>query len=153
MKQQETIPFWETKTLEELNPQEWEALCDGCGLCCLNRLQDEEDDNAPIYLTRVACHCYDINAAQCSDYHNRFERVDGCMGLTIDRVAEYDWLPETCAYRLRHHGKALPSWHPLITKDRHSVRPYGMHALDPVLETETIDLEDYIVEESVFKSF
>ena len=149
MKQHETAPFWETKTLEELNPQEWEALCDGCGLCCLNRLQDEDDDQAPIYLTRVACHCYDIGAGQCSDYANRFTRVEGCMRLTPERAAEYTWLPETCAYRLRHEGKMLPLWHPLITKDPHSVRPYGMYALDPVLESEDIELEDYIVDEFI----
>lgn len=149
MKHYETAPFWETKTLEELTQQEWEALCDGCGLCCLNRLQDEDDDTAPIYLTRVACHCYDIKAGQCSDYANRHERVEGCMRLTPERAAEYTWLPDTCAYRLRHQGKPLPAWHPLITKDPHSVRPYGMHALDPVLENEDIELEDYIVDESI----
>ncbi|MDD2781434.1 YcgN family cysteine cluster protein [Sulfuricurvum sp.] len=146
MKQYETAPFWETKTLEELNAYEWEALCDGCGLCCLNRLQDEDDDTAPIYLTRVACHCYDIGAGGCSDYANRFERVEGCMRLTAERAAEYTWLPETCAYRLRQQGRALPSWHPLISKDPHSVRPHGMHALNPILESEDIDLEDYIVD-------
>lgn len=144
-----TAPFWENKKLEELNPAEWEALCDGCGLCCLHRLQDEEDDDAPIYLTRVACRCYDINAGCCSDYEHRFEKVEGCMGLTIDRVAEYDWLPETCAYRLRYLGKPLPSWHPLLSKDPRSVRAYGMHALNPVLESETIDLEDYLVDEAL----
>jgi len=146
MKQQETAPFWETKTLEELNPQEWEALCDGCGLCCLNRLQDEDDDNAPIYLTRVACHCYDINGGQCSDYVNRFDRVEGCMRLTAERAAEYTWLPETCAYRLRHQGKPLPAWHPLISGDPTSVHPYGMHALNPILENDDIELEDYIID-------
>lgn len=147
MKQHETNPFWETKTLEELTPQEWEALCDGCGLCCLNRLQDEDDDHAPIYLTRVACHCYDIKAERCSDYANRHERVEGCMRLTIERVAEFDWLPETCAYRLRYAQKPLPSWHPLITKDPQSVRAHGMYALNPVLDSEEIELEDYIIEE------
>ncbi|MFY9142367.1 YcgN family cysteine cluster protein [Sulfuricurvum sp.] len=149
MKQDETAPFWETKTLKELTPAEWEALCDGCGLCCLNRLQDEDDDTAPIYLTRVACHCYDINAGQCSDYANRFEKVEGCMRLTPERAGEYTWLPETCAYRLRHEGKKLPDWHPLITKDRTTVRPYGMHALNPILENDNIDLEDYIVDEFI----
>jgi uncharacterized cysteine cluster protein YcgN (CxxCxxCC family) len=138
-------PFWETKTLQELTPYEWEALCDGCGLCCLNRIQDEDDDE--IYLTRVACHCYDINAGQCSDYENRHERVEGCMRLTIDRVAEYDWLPATCAYRLRYELKPLPLWHPLITKDPHSVRAHGMYALNPVLDDDFIDLEEYVVDE------
>ncbi|MBV5321278.1 MAG: YcgN family cysteine cluster protein [Sulfuricurvum sp.] len=145
MKNIETAPFWETKTLEELTPSEWEALCDGCGLCCLHRIQDEDDD--AIYLTRVACHCYDIEGRVCSDYANRHERVEGCMKLTLERVGEFDWLPETCAYRLRHHGKPIPSWHPLITNNPVSVHPYGMHALDPVLENDELDLEDYIVDE------
>lgn len=144
MKQHDTNPFWETKTLEELTPQEWEALCDGCGLCCLHRIQDEDDDE--IYLTRVACHCYDIAGRACSDYANRHERVEGCMKLTLERVAEFDWLPETCAYRLRRELKPLPAWHPLITKNPASVHPFGMHALNPVLENDEIDLEDYIVD-------
>jgi len=147
MKNTEIAPFWETKTLEELTDQEWEALCDGCGLCCLNRLQDADDDEAPIYLTRVACHCYDLRAQRCSDYANRHERVEGCMRLTVERVAEYDWLPETCAYRLRYARKPLPSWHPLITKDPGSVRAHGMYALNPVLDNEELELEDYIIEE------
>lgn len=147
MKQNETTPFWETKTLQELTQSEWESLCDGCGLCCLNRLQDEDDDTAPIYLTRVACHCYDIKAGQCSDYANRHERVEGCMRLTVERAAEYTWLPETCSYRLCSEGKPLPSWHPLITKDPQSVRPYGMYALNPILESDDIELEDYIIDD------
>lgn len=153
MKNTETAPFWETKRLEELTPREWEALCDGCGLCCLNRLQDEEDDTAPIYLTRVACHCYDIPGGQCSDYANRHERVEGCMRLTVERVGEYEWLPETCAYRLRYQEKPLPAWHPLITKDPRSARPYGMYALHPVLDNDDIELEDYIVDEPDFNLF
>ncbi|HEX5329795.1 YcgN family cysteine cluster protein [Sulfuricurvum sp.] len=140
----ETAPFWETKTLEELTQSEWEALCDGCGLCCLHRIQDEDDD--AIYLTRVACHCYDIAAHACSDYANRHERVEGCMKLTLERVEEFDWLPESCAYRLRHQGRAIPSWHPLITKDPATVHPHGMHALNPILEKDEIDLEDYIID-------
>lgn len=152
MKQDNIAPFWETKTLEELTPQEWELLCDGCGLCCLNRLQDIDDNEAPIFLTRVACHCYDLDAGGCSDYANRFKKVEGCMGLSVERVAEYDWLPQTCAYRLRHEGKPLPSWHPLITKDRNTVRPHGMHALNPILESEEIELEDYIVDELISDS-
>lgn len=136
-------PFWETKTLEELTQIEWEALCDGCGLCCLHRIQDEEDDT--IYLTRVACHCYDIEGHSCSDYLNRHEKVEGCLKLTLERVVEFDWLPQTCAYRLRHHGKPIPAWHPLITKDPASVLPYGMHALNPIAENDDIEIEDYVI--------
>lgn len=147
MKKTQTPPFWETKTLDQLTHEEWEALCDGCGLCCLNRVQDADDDDAPIYLTRVACHCYDIGSGCCSDYQNRFKNVEGCMKLTLERVAEYDWLPQTCAYRLRYMGKPLPLWHPLISGNPLSARAYGMHALNPVLDDGQIELEDYIVEE------
>jgi uncharacterized protein len=147
MKHENTSPFWETKRLEELSPSEWEALCDGCGLCCLNRLQDEEDDEAPILLTRVACECYDISRGCCSDYERRHERVEGCVKLTPQRVGEFEWLPATCAYRLRRENKPLPLWHPLISGDPASVRPYGIHALNPVLDNDFIDYEEYIVEE------
>lgn len=137
--------FWETKTLEELTPDEWESLCDGCGLCCLNKLQDEEDDNAPVLLTRVVCRCYDIDNGGCRDYANRSTVVEGCMRLTPAGVAAYDWLPASCAYRLVYLGRPLPVWHPLISGSRTSVFPYGVHAYDPVVESDEIDLEDYIV--------
>ncbi|MFA6188121.1 MAG: YcgN family cysteine cluster protein [Sulfuricurvum sp.] len=138
--------FWETKHLHELSHEEWESLCDGCGLCCLHKLQDEEDDDAPVLMTRVVCHCYDITASQCSDYANRHIKVPGCTALTVSRAAQFDWLPLTCAYRLRHHNLPLPSWHPLISGSKESVIPYGIHRLTPVLETADIDLEDYLIE-------
>ncbi len=142
----DTHPFWETKRLDELGFAEWEALCDGCGLCCLHRLQGEEED-APVLTTRVVCRCYDLTNGGCSDYPNRFNCVEGCTQLTVERAAEFDWLPPTCAYRLRHHGEPLPSWHPLISGTRESVRPYGVRALNPVPETDDIDLEDYLIGE------
>ena len=145
MKQEMTERFWETKRLEELIPQEWEALCDGCGMCCLNRIQDEEDD--AIYLTRVACRCYDIERSCCSDYAHRHEKVEGCMALNLKRVAEFDWLPQTCAYRLRWFNQPLPSWHPLNSGSVESVREHGIHRYDPILETDEIDLSDYVVDE------
>jgi hypothetical protein len=145
MKKNDT-PFWETKQLSELSHDEWEALCDGCGLCCLHKLQDEEDDNAPVLMTRVACHCYDLGASGCSDYANRHIKVPGCTALTVKRAAEFDWLPQTCAYRLRHHNLPLPSWHPLKSGTKESVRPHSLHALDPILETDDIDLEDYLID-------
>lgn len=146
--EEHNTPFWETKQLKELTHEEWEALCDGCGLCCLHKMQDEEEEDAPVVLTRVVCRCYDIKAGQCSDYPNRHEKVEGCTALTPDRAAEFDWLPETCAYRLRHHNLPLPAWHPLISGSRESVRLHGVHALNPVLETDDIDLEEYIVDDS-----
>ncbi len=140
-----TERFWETKTLDELTFEEWEALCDGCGLCCLHRLQGEEED-APVLTTRVVCRCYDLKKGGCSDYSNRFKLVEGCTQLTIARAGEFDWLPETCAYRRRHHGLSLPSWHPLISGSNESVKEHGVAALNPVLEDDEIDLEDYILE-------
>ncbi|MBD3799134.1 YcgN family cysteine cluster protein [Sulfuricurvum sp.] len=139
--------FWETKPLNELTTQEWEALCDRCGLCCLNRIQVEEGDT--IYLTRVACRCYDIGVGQCGDYPNRFAQVEGCTQLTIERISEFTWLPETCAYRLRFENKPLPSWHPLISGTPLSVREHGIHKYDPVNESDNIDLEDYVIDEGV----
>lgn len=141
-------PFWETKTLDELSFEEWEALCDGCGLCCLHRLQGEEEE-APVLTTRVICRCYDLEKGGCGDYPNRFRIVPECTQLTIKRAAEFDWLPESCAYRLRHHGLSLPQWHPLISGTRASVRPYGIYALNPVLETDEIDLEEYLIDEEL----
>ncbi|TDA64356.1 YcgN family cysteine cluster protein [Sulfuricurvum sp. IAE1] len=137
--------FWETKRLDELNFDEWEALCDGCGLCCLHRLQGEEEDD-PILTTRVVCRCYDLARGCCGDYANRFERVEGCTQLTVERAAEFDWLPETCAYRLRHHGLPLPSWHPLISGSPQGAKQHGVPALGAVLETDEIDLEEYIID-------
>lgn len=139
-------PFWETKSLHELTNDEWEALCDGCGLCCLHRIQDEDEEDAPILLTRVVCRCYDLEKGQCGDYANRFMQVEGCVPLTPTRAAEFDWLPETCAYRRRYRNLPLPLWHPLISKNPISVRPYSLYALDPVLEDEETDLEEFVIE-------
>jgi hypothetical protein len=97
-------------------------------------------------MTRVVCHCYDLNATQCSDYTNRHVKVPGCTALTAARAAEFDWLPPTCAYRLRHQNLPLPLWHPLISGSKESVRPHSLHALSPVMETENIDFEDYLIE-------
>jgi hypothetical protein len=141
----ETPPFWETKTLSELSHDEWEALCDGCGLCCLHRLQDEEDDDAPILTTRVVCRNYDLHNHQCANYPHRHTIVPECTPLTPKRTGEFHWLPQTCAYRLLHAGLPLPAWHPLISGTQASVLPYGITPLDPVLETEDIDFEEYLL--------
>jgi uncharacterized protein len=143
MKKQ-TNRFWETKSLQELNDEEWELLCDGCGLCCLHRLQGEEED-APVLMTRVVCRCYDLKNGGCSDYLNRFKVVKECTQLTLERAAEFDWLPESCAYRLRYHHQELPLWHPLNSGTQTSVQPYSVFSLSPVLETENIDLEDFLI--------
>lgn len=142
----QTERFWETKSLKELNHEEWELLCDGCGLCCLHRLQGEEED-APILTTRVVCRCYDLQNGGCSNYPERFKLIKECTQLTLERAAEFDWLPETCAYRLRYHNQSLPLWHPLNSGTHESVKQYSVFSLSPILETDEIDLEDYLLDE------
>ncbi len=135
--------FWETKQLKELNSDEWEALCDGCGLCCLHRLVCDDDT---IVTTKVVCKCYDIDRGLCFEYARRFEVVPECMQLTLKLVKEFDWLPNTCAYRLRNAGLPLPSWHPLVSGTDKSVKIHGINSENHIVETKDIVLEDYIVD-------
>lgn len=116
-------PFWRTKTLAELNQEEWESLCDGCGRCCLVKLEDEDDGR--ILPTNVACRLFDAERCTCHDYENRTARVPDCLQLTPALVAELRWLPPSCAYRLVHEGKDLPDWHHLKTGDRETVHEAG----------------------------
>lgn len=103
--------FWETKKLSEMNPEEWESLCDGCGHCCLVKLEDEETGH--IYKTSVACKLLDIEFCRCRDYEHRFKKVPTCLKLSPQNIDDIDWLPDTCAYILLNSGKTLPDWHPL----------------------------------------
>ena len=116
--------FWKTKRLEELTQAEWEALCDGCGLCCLRKL--EEEDTGRIHYTDVACRLLDVRACRCRRYARRLELVDDCVGLSPDRLDELRWMPTTCAYRLRAEGRELPDWHPLVSGDPSSVHRAGI---------------------------
>ncbi len=116
-------PFWETKTLAELTQAEWEALCDGCGKCCLHKLEDE--DTGELFHTNVACRLLDLATGRCSRYADRFRWVPDCMSLTPAGVRRVRWLPRTCAYRLRAEGQPLPDWHPLRTGDPNSTRLAG----------------------------
>ena len=107
------MPFWTAKTLEEMTPPEWESLCDGCGRCCLIKLEDE--DMGAYYGTDVACQLFDSSTCRCSDYENRDKKVSDCVRLTPQAVRELGWLPPTCAYRLVANGKDLMWWHPLVS--------------------------------------
>ncbi len=118
--------FWERKTLGEMTPEEWESLCDGCGKCCLHKLEDE--DTGEILYTDVACRYLDANSARCSDYANRQRNVPDCTVLRPEDVTEFHWLPSTCAYRLLAEGVPLPDWHPLISGDPGTVRQAGVSA-------------------------
>ena len=137
--------FWEHKTLAEMTNDEWEALCDTCGKCCLHKLEDE--DSGEVYYTRVACRLLDLGTCPCSDYPNRLRQVPDCTVLTIERIAEFHWLPRSCAYRLLSEGQALPDWPPLISGNRDSVHKAGHSVCDQVIaETADLDLEDYLTD-------
>lgn len=114
--------FWEQYSLGELNSKEWEALCDGCGQCCLMR----ETEAKQVTVYNIGCELLDIDASRCSDYAQRLNKVPSCHKLTPTNVPEYKWLPESCSYRRIHLGKKLPSWHPLLTGDRKIMRQQGI---------------------------
>lgn len=120
----EDEPFWRRKTLEQMNRAEWESLCDGCGKCCLHKL--EFVDTGELAFTRVACKMLDLKSCQCSDYQHRHDYVPDCVRLTPKRVRTVDWLPSTCAYRLVAEGKDLAWWHPLVSGDPNTVHEAGI---------------------------
>lgn len=136
--------FWEEKSLNEMNNEEWESLCDGCGKCCLHKLENDVDNL--IYYTEVACRLLDTQACRCINYSERSREVPDCIQLGADTLPELNWLPSTCAYRLLAEGKALPEWHPLITGDSESVHRAGISVRGRCVdESEVADLEDHIV--------
>lgn len=143
--------FWERKPLRKLNDREWEALCDGCGKCCLNKLEDEE--TGEVALTCVACRLLDDDSCLCAQYEIRHQFVPECIVLRPDNIDQHAyWMPETCAYRLLWEGRPLYDWHPLITGDPASVHAAGVsirHRTVPEFEVPEEDWEDYIIEEPV----
>lgn len=134
------MPFWEDKTLEELDADEWEALCDGCGRCCLTKLEDV--DTGAVYYTDVACTLLDLDSCRCRDYPNRSARVPDCLRLSATAVHGYDWLPQTCAYRLRAWGLPLPDWHPLRSGDPAGARHAGWSACGFAVSEDQLDDDD-----------
>jgi uncharacterized protein len=141
-------PFWRVKTLEQLDPREWESLCDRCGRCCLVKL--EEEDSGEVFYTDVACTLFDAGTCQCANYPKRNEIVSDCVRLTPEAVRSITWLPPTCGYRRVAEGKDLPNWHPLKTGDPDSVRAAGisLHGRDLGREgeVEIDDLPDRVVD-------
>ncbi|MXP26081.1 YcgN family cysteine cluster protein [Altererythrobacter indicus] len=139
--------FWELP-LEALSRDEWEALCDGCGKCCLHKLEDE--DTGEIAYTNVACKLLDTQTAQCSDYRFRKIKVPDCMRLTLRIVNDVAWLPPTCAYRLRADGDLLPDWHPLLTGSQDAMRAAGASIAGKVIsEVHAGPLENHLVDWSM----
>ncbi|PQM28995.1 YcgN family cysteine cluster protein [Sphingopyxis lindanitolerans] len=140
-------PFWEAP-LASLDAGEWEALCDGCGKCCLHKLEDE--DTGRIYPTNVACRLLDLSTARCGDYRHRRRHVPDCLTLTKTKVADIEWLPQTCAYRLRAEGEPLPEWHYLVCGDRDAVHRAGESIVGwTVAEDMAGPLENHLVERVV----
>ncbi len=134
--------FWKTKTLEEMSDAEWESLCDGCGRCCLEKLEDE--DTGKIYYTHIGCRLLDAGTCACKDYANRSAKVADCVRLTPENVRTLNWLPPSCAYRLVAEGRDLYWWHPLVSGDPATVHEAGVSVRGRVVGTEDeIPLEDF----------
>ncbi|AHF04982.1 hypothetical protein MARPU_14865 [Marichromatium purpuratum 984] len=128
-------PFWETTPLELMDAEQWDALCDGCGKCCLEKFEDE--DTGRIVYSRIACALLDLDTCRCRDYPNRARHMPDCITLTLAHLDDPTWLPETCAYRLLAEGRPLPRWHPLISGDPESVVEAGESVRGRVLSPET----------------
>ena len=133
-------PFWKTKSLAEMTDSEWESLCDGCGRCCLVKLEDE--DTAKIHFTDIGCRLLDGQTCRCRDYANRTARVDDCVRLTPENLGSLNWLPPTCAYRLVGNGGDLYWWHPLVSGDPESVHAAGISVHARVVADEDAIPED-----------
>ena len=140
-KDDEPQPFWRTKTLAEMNAQEWESLCDGCGRCCLNKL--EYEDTGAIAWTDVACRLLDERSCRCTDYAHRHARVPDCLPLTAENVPRLTWLPPSCAYRLVSEGRDLYWWHPLVSGDAASVHAAGISVRGRTVSEEVVPVGDF----------
>ncbi|MGR9107986.1 MAG: YcgN family cysteine cluster protein [Gammaproteobacteria bacterium] len=137
--------FWKTKKLTELDCAEWESLCDGCGKCCLNKLEDE--DTGEIAFTNVVCDRIDLTTCRCTCYENRTRLVPNCVDIKTEAFVQYDWLPPSCAYRLVAEGRDLPAWHPLISGRPESVHEAGASIRSyAITESDASDLVNHIID-------
>jgi uncharacterized cysteine cluster protein YcgN (CxxCxxCC family) len=140
-----TLQFWKQKPLEKLNQDEWEALCDGCAKCCLQRLEDK--DSGEVFVTNIVCRYLDEDECRCSDYANRSINVPDCVSVNLELLQDPYWLPSTCAYRLLAEGKELPEWHPLISGTQDTVIASGNSIKGRVVcETEADDPEHHLIQ-------
>ncbi|MEL7104532.1 MAG: YcgN family cysteine cluster protein [Pseudomonadota bacterium] len=142
--------YWERVPMANMTPREWEALCDGCGRCCLNKLEDE--DTGEVAFTRVACRLLDGDSCRCGNYPIRKTLVPDCVQLSPATMAETAYfMPRTCAYRLLHEGKPLYDWHPLVSGDPGTVHTAGVSVKGwtvPEFEVDEDDWEDHLIEDA-----
>lgn len=140
--------FWKSKALSEMSLEEWEALCDGCGICCLYKVEDE--DTGEVELTNIACRFLDLDTVHCQLYDKRLQAMPTCIQLTPSKVKKLGWLPVTCAYRLITNGEPLPDWHPLVSGDADSVHMADISVKGkaiPESEANLNHIEDYVIED------
>jgi uncharacterized cysteine cluster protein YcgN (CxxCxxCC family) len=139
-------PFWERKTLQEMTGVEWESLCDGCGRCCLHKLEDV--DTGRIHYTDVACRLLDLTTCRCSNYPERVKHVPDCVVLSSENLEDLTWMPRTCAYRRLAEGRGLARWHPLVSGTRESVHRAGISIRGRAVPESTIaagDVEEHVI--------
>ncbi len=147
MTENNELPFWKRKKLEEMTREEWESLCDGCARCCLYKLEDE--DTGEIYYTNVVCRLLDTYRCKCTAYNERTRLMPTCLKLDADLVKQLRWMPKTCAYRLLAEGKDLEWWHPLVSGDPNTVHQAGIsvrYRTQAEADVDMDNLEDYIVD-------
>lgn len=133
--------FWELKSLDEMSDEEWESLCDGCGRCCLQKLEDE--DSGEIHFTRVSCRLLNVESCRCANYAGRFKEVPDCLAIRPLTEEKIQWLPSSCAYRKLSQGEPLAEWHPLISGRADSVLEAGISVSGQCLSEEYVPLVEY----------
>jgi uncharacterized protein len=144
--------FWKHKKLKELSPEEWEALCDGCGICCLYKV--EYEDTGEVEPTNIVCRFLDLDCIRCQLYEDRHKAMPTCIKLTPSKVESLKWLPETCAYVLIMRGQPLPDWHPLESGNPQSIHDAGISVKGKVIHDTEADLdriEDYVIDDLYHK--
>jgi uncharacterized cysteine cluster protein YcgN (CxxCxxCC family) len=141
-----SVPFWRCTTLADMTASQWESLCDGCGKCCLHKIID--DDKTQIYHTAVACRYLDLKKCRCTVYPQRQQKQPDCMKVDASSVTHYNWLPDTCAYRLLAQGQDLPVWHPLVSGNPLSTVNSGMSVRHWAISERQVKvdrLDEYII--------
>ncbi|KGQ27892.1 hypothetical protein JP33_00380 [Gallibacterium anatis CCM5995] len=139
--------FWQQKSLLEMNDEEWEALCDGCGKCCYRKFIEGRGKRQRLYFTRIACDLLDLETGRCQNYSQRFKLMPDCTKLTKKNLPDFTWLPKTCAYRLLYEGKPLPDWHPLLVGNQSEMHKAKVMITNGIHEQDVIDWFEFVVDE------